>query len=394
MTRSVTQMEKMESKYEKRGVSSSKEEVHQATESLDKGAFPGGFCKAVAYPFDGDKVYLMHADGAGTKSSLAYLYWKETGDKSVFRGIAGDAFVMNLDDLLCVGALDFFVVSSTIGRNKRLIPGEIIKEIIEGTQEYIEMLRQFGAKVENAGGETADVGDIVRTLIVDSTFFTLMDKDRYVDASRIKDGLAIVGLSSFGRAKYEKEYNSGIGSNGLTFLRHELLSKKYEIFEESFDLGIDSNLVYAGEGGLMDPLEGTGLSLGKAMLSTTRTYYPIVRDAIKELGREIFGIIHCSGGGLVKSKKFSKRVKYVKNDLFLLNPLFHLLSKKSEMGEMFQVFNCGHRMEIYVDPRHSKTVIDIAKSYGVDAKVIGFTERSMKEENEVEITFEAKKYFY
>lgn len=369
------------STYEKRGASSQKEDVHAAVSALPPTLFPGAFCHAVADPFDpkSDQVYLHHADGAGTKSSLAYLYWRETGDASVFRGVAEDAVVMNTDDLLCVGAVGNLMVSSTIGRNKSLIPGEILKEIISGTQAFLEKLNGFGVNAVLTGGETADVGDLVRTLIVDATVSTRLDQKDFLDASKIKNGQSIIGLASFGQTTYETSYNAGMGSNGLTSARHELFKKDYaQKYPESFDPGLPMEVVYTGGHALTDPLPGTPLDMGKAVLSPTRTYLPVMRKVFAECRSAISGVIHCTGGGQTKCLKFGRGIHYVKDDLFSFPPLFQKLAEKTPLREMFQVFNCGHRLEIICDPGAEKTILDIAKSFRLEARKIGRTEPSKR----------------
>lgn len=367
----------MSSLYEKRGVSAQKEEVHAATAGLDRGLFPGAFCHGYPDPLDpkGEQVLLNHADGAGTKSSLAWLYWKETGDLSVFRGIAQDAVVMNTDDLLCVGAVDGYLLSSTIGRNKRLVPGEVLREIIHGTQAFVQLLNEHGCRTHFAGGETADVGDLVRTLIVDANITTRLTKRRFIDTARICPGLAIVGLASFGQAKYEVSYNSGIGSNGLTAARHELFHHDYWAkYPESVDPGLPENVLYQGAHRLTDTLPGTPLDWGRAVLSPTRTYLPIVREMLKEYASAIIGIIHCSGGGQTKCLKFGQRLRYIKDNLFPLPPLFAELKSRSPERDFWQVWNGGHRLEVYCDPRRADELIQIAASFGVEGRIVGRTE--------------------
>jgi phosphoribosylformylglycinamidine cyclo-ligase len=369
------------SRYEKRGVSSSKEDVHRAIRDLDKGIFPHAFCKVLPDIAGGDETYcnIMHADGAGTKSSLAYLYWKETGDLSVWKGIAQDAVVMNLDDLACVGALDGIVLSSTIGRNKNLVPGEVIASIIEGTEEFLDMLRQLGIGIWSAGGETADLGDLVRTIIVDSTVFCRMPRVRVVNNANIRPGDVIIGLESSGQATYEKGYNGGIGSNGLTSARHDVLNKTYAFrYTESFDDRIPDPLVYTGNKSLTDPTEVEGMDTGKLLLSPTRTYAPVVKNILERHFHDIHGMIHCSGGGQTKILHFVENIHVVKDDLFPLPPLFRLIREQSgaSLREMYQVFNMGHRMEFYVPELIAEEVIQISRSFGIDARIIGSCEPS------------------
>ncbi len=363
-------------RYDRRGVSSSKEEVHAAIHAVDKGLFPTAFCKILPDIADGDPEFcnIMHADGAGTKSSLAYIYWKETGDLSVWKGIAQDAIVMNLDDLLCVGAVDNILLSSTIGRNKNLVAGEVISEIISGTEEFLEAMRQLGIGIFSAGGETADVGDLVRTIIVDSTVFCRMNRSSVIDTQNIKAGDVIVGLSSFGQASYEKSYNGGIGSNGLTSARHDVFEKIYSLlYPESYDNRIPGNLIYTGKMKLTDPSEIPGLTIGKLLLSPTRTYAPVIKNVLKSLGRNIHGMIHCSGGGQTKVLKFAKDLHIIKDNLFPVPYLFSLIQEQSGTSwkEMYQVFNMGHRMEIYLPGGFAEDVISISKEFNIDAKVIG-----------------------
>ncbi len=360
----------------KRGVSSQKEDVHAAIARLDKGLFPKAFCKVSPDILNGDEDYcvVMHADGAGTKSSLAYAYWRETGDLSVWRGIAQDAIVMNLDDLLCVGVTDNILLSSTIGRNKRLVPGEVISAIIEGTEEVCAMLRGHGVNIQLTGGETADVGDLVRTVIVDSTVVARLPRRDVISNDRIAPGDVVVGLSSFGRASYESEYNGGMGSNGLTSARHDVFSKLVaERYPETYDGGIDSELVYSGSLGLTDAVEGSPLDAGCLVLSPTRTYAPVIREVLAQLGHGVHGLVHCSGGAQTKVLHFVENLRVVKDNLFATPPLFQLIQRESgtDWREMYQVFNMGHRMEVYLPEEHAQTVIDISRSYGVEAQVVG-----------------------
>lgn len=366
-------------KYNQRGVSASKEDVHKAISKLDKGLFPGAFCKIVPDMLAGDEKYctVMHADGAGTKSSLAYIYWKETGDISVWKGIAQDAIVMNTDDLLCVGATGPILLSSTIGRNKNLVPGEVISAIINGTEEVLEMLRQHGMEISSTGGETADVGDLVRTIIVDSTVTARMKRTDVIDNKKISAGDVIVGLCSYGRAKYESEYNGGMGSNGLTSARHDVFASEYrDKYPESYDPSVPRELVYAGKCKLTDKVSGVPVNAGKLVLSPTRTYAPVIIPVLKELRQHIHGIIHCSGGAQTKVLHFVDDLHIIKDNLFEVPPLFKLIQDVSgtSIKEMYKVFNMGHRMEIYLPENHAQAVIDIAESLGVEAKVIGRAE--------------------
>lgn len=371
----------MADRYDQRGVSASKEDVHKAIKSIDKGLFPKAFCKIVADHLTNDPAscLVMHADGAGTKSSLAYVYWKETGDLSVWKGIAQDAIIMNVDDLLCVGATGPIMLSSTIGRNKNNIPGEVIAAIIQGTEEVLEMLRKHGLEIFSTGGETADVGDLVRTIIVDSTVVSRMNRKDVIDNSRIQAGDVIVGLASSGQATYETEYNSGIGSNGLTSARHDVFSKEYaKKYPESFDPAISDDLVYTGKYSVEDVLPSTPLNLGKMVLSPTRTYAPVLVKVLKKLRSEIHGIVHCSGGGQTKILHFIEDVHIIKNNLFEIPPLFKLIHGLSGTGlsEMYKVFNMGHRMEIYLPEKFADQIIAVANGFGVEAKIIGRGEKS------------------
>lgn len=370
-----------EKRYNLRGVSASKDDVHKAIRNIDKGLFPKAFCKIIP-DFVGqhpDYCNIMHADGAGTKSSLAYVYWKETGDISVWRGIAQDAIVMNIDDLLCVGATDTISLSSTIGRNKNLIPGEVITEIISGTEEFLEKMRNHGIEIYSTGGETADVGDLVRTIIVDSTVFTRMKRSEIIDNSRIRPGDVIVGLASFGQADYEECYNSGIGSNGLTSARHDLLNRSVAIkYPESYDSLIPQDLVYSGGLNLTDETEIKGMNVGKLLLSPTRTYAPVMHKILKVFRNQIHGIIHCSGGGQTKILHYVENIHVVKDNCFPIPPLFQTIKQQSgsSLYEMYRVFNMGHRMEIYLDKEIAKKVISISESFGVEARIIGFCEKT------------------
>jgi len=370
-------------RYTQRGVSASKEDVHHAIKHLDKGLFPKAFCKIVPDLLAGDDSFctVMHADGAGTKSSLAYIYWKETSDLSVWKGIAQDAIIMNVDDLLCVGATGPITLSSTIGRNKNLIPGEVISTIIEGTEEVLEMLRQNGMQIHSTGGETADVGDLVRTIIVDSTVTARMKRADVIDNGRIQEGDVIVGLASFGQAKYEKEYNGGMGSNGLTSARHDVFYNEYsKKYPESFDASVPPSLVYSGKYRVTDTIPGVSINVGKLVLSPTRTYAPVVTSVLKELRGQIHGMVHCSGGAQTKVLHFIDQLHVVKDNLFEVPPLFKLIHECSgtEWKEMYKVFNMGHRMEFYLGEKHADRVIGISKSFGIDAKVIGRVEKSLQ----------------
>lgn len=380
-------------RYIQRGVSASKEDVHNAIKSVDKGIFPKAFCKIVPDYLGNDPLYcnIMHADGAGTKSSLAYIYWRETGDISVWKGIAQDALIMNIDDLLCVGATDNILLSSTIGRNKNLIPGEVISAIINGTNELCDELATLGVNIYPTGGETADVGDLVRTIIVDSTVACRMKRSEVIDNARIQAGDVIVGLSSSGQSSYEKEYNGGMGSNGLTSARHDVfahyLAKKYP---ESYDSSIPTDLVYSGQMKLTDEIEQLGIDAGKLVLSPTRTYAPVLSLIINQLGEKIHGLVHCSGGAQTKILHFlNDGLKVVKNNLFSVPPLFALIQNQSstDWEEMYKVFNMGHRMEVYLNPVDAQTVIDISRSFNIDAQIVGYVEQSDVRELVIESEF-------
>lgn len=365
-----------DSRYQQRGVSASKEDVHAAIQSIDKGLFPKAFCKIVPDLLAGseDHCLVMHADGAGTKSSLAYMYWKETGDLSVWKGIAQDALIMNIDDLLCVGATDNILVSSTIGRNKNLIPGEVIKAIIEGTEELMTELRDLGVGVYGTGGETADVGDLVRTIIVDSTVVCRMKRSDVINNANIQAGDVIVGLASFGQATYEKEYNGGMGSNGLTSARHDVFSKELATkYPESFDAAVPNELVYSGNRKLTEAVEGTPLDAGKLVLSPTRTYAPIVQQILSKYRDQIHGMVHCSGGAQTKVLHFVDNLQIVKDNMFACPPLFKMIQDSSgtPWQEMYKVFNMGHRMEVYCSPEIANDIIQISESFGVEAKIVG-----------------------
>ncbi|HRE76928.1 MAG TPA: AIR synthase-related protein [Flavobacterium sp.] len=369
-------------RYALRGVSAAKEDVHNAIKNIDKGLFPKAFCKIVPDYLTGDNDYclLMHADGAGTKSSLAYLYWKETRDISVWKGIAQDALIMNIDDLLCVGATDNIMLSSTIGRNKNLIPAEVISAIINGTEELIQELKSFGVTIHSTGGETADVGDLVRTIIVDSTVTARMKRSDVIDNANIQAGDVIVGLASFGQASYEKEYNGGMGSNGLTSARHDVFSKYLaEKYPESFDAAVPSDLVYSGQVKLTDEVENSPIDAGKLVLSPTRTYAPIIKTILEKYSpNEIHGMVHCSGGAQTKILHFIDNLHIIKDNLFPIPPLFKLIQEqsKTDWKEMYQVFNCGHRMELYVPAEIANDIIEISKSFNVDAQIVGRVEVS------------------
>lgn len=366
-------------RYQSRGVSAGKEDVHNAIKNIDKGLFPKAFCKIVPDYLTGDEDYciVMHADGAGTKSSLAYMYWKKTGDLSVWRGIAQDALIMNLDDLLCVGATGPILLSSTIGRNKNLIPGEVLAAIINGTEDLLAELRSYGIEIYSTGGETADVGDLVRTIIVDSTVICRMKKAAVISNDRIQPGDVIVGLASYGQAKYEKEYNGGMGSNGLTSARHDVFSKALASeFPESFDPNIPSELVYSGTKDLLDTVESSPIDAGKLVLSPTRTYAPIIKKMLENHRNEIHGMVHCSGGAQTKVLHFIDELHVIKDNLFPIPPLFEMIQQESGTSweEMYKVFNMGHRMELYVNEDIAKSLIQISESFGVEAKIIGRVE--------------------
>ncbi len=379
-------------RYNQRGVSASKEDVHNAIKNIDKGIFPKAFCKIIPDILAGDPEYcnIMHADGAGTKSSLAYIYWKETGDLSVWKGIAQDALIMNIDDLLCVGATDNILVSSTIGRNKMLIPGEVISEIINGTDELCEELKKMGVGAYPTGGETADVGDVVRTIIVDSTVTCRMKREDVISNHKIQGGDVIVGLSSSGQATYEKEYNGGMGSNGLTSARHDVFSNYLaEKYPESYNNTIPKDLVYSGNVKLTDQIDGLGIDAGKLVLSPTRTYAPVIKQILEKLRPQIHGMIHCSGGAQTKVLHFVENVKIVKNNMFPVPPLFKLIHEQSgtDWKEMYKVFNMGHRMEVYLAPEYAQEVIEISKSFGIDAQIVGYVEKLDKTELVIESEF-------
>ncbi|MBR0123496.1 MAG: phosphoribosylformylglycinamidine cyclo-ligase [Bacteroidales bacterium] len=369
------------SRYEQRGVSSSKEDVHNAIKNSSKGIFPNAFCKVIEDVMGKDKDYcnVMHADGAGTKSSLAYLYWKETGDMSVWKGIAQDSIVMNTDDLMCVGITDNILMSSTIGRNKNLIPGEVISAIINGNEEFIQEMHDLGVNIISTGGETADVGDLVRTIIVDTTVTARVKRSEIITNEKIQDGDVIVGLASFGQASYEKSYNGGMGSNGLTSARHDVFCKKYaEKYPETYDHDVPYNLIYSGSCKLTDPVNGIDRDMGKLVLSPTRTYLPVVNTILNELRNEIHGMIHCSGGGQTKILHFIDNLHVVKDNLFPTPPLFSIIQSQSgtDWMEMYKTFNMGHRLEIYIPHQFASQIINISRSYNIDAQIIGYCEHA------------------
>ena len=370
------------SKYDSRGVSFDKKEVHDAIKNIDKGLFPNAFCKIIPDLISGDDDYciVMHADGAGTKSSLAYAYWKETGDLDVWKGISQDSLIMNIDDLICVGAIDNIIVSSTIGRNKKLIPGDVIKTIIEGNENVISKLNSYGINVKSSGGETADVGDLVKTIIVDSTVVCRLKKEDVIDNSNIKAGNVIVGLASFGKTNYEDQYNSGIGSNGLTSARHDVFDKYLkDKFPETYDNSLSDDLIYSGSKKLTDKIEGTNLNAGQLVLSPTRTYAPVMKEIFSKINRKkINGLIHCSGGAQTKVMNFVDNKHIIKDNLFDIPPVFNLIQKESGTNwrEMYQVFNMGHRLEIYTDGNTADEIISICDSFSLEAKIIGRVEEN------------------
>ena len=369
-------------RYNLRGVSASKEDVHNAIKNIDKGLFPQAFCKIIPDYLTQDEEYciIMHADGAGTKSALAYMYWKETGDVSVWKGIAQDALIMNIDDLLCVGATDNILLSSTIGRNKNLIPAEVISAIINGTEELITELKKHGVTIHSTGGETADVGDLVRTIIVDSTVTARIKRADVIDNANIQAGDVIVGLASFGQATYETEYNGGMGSNGLTSARHDVFAKYLaEKYPESFDAAVPNELVYSGQTKLTDAVKNSPIDAGKLVLSPTRTYAPVIKKLLSKYNsNQIHGMVHCSGGAQTKVLHFVDNVHVIKDNLFPVPPLFQLIQEnsKTDWKEMYQVFNCGHRMEIYVPAEIAQDIIEISKSFNIDAQIVGRVEQS------------------
>ncbi len=385
-------------RYAQRGVSASKEDVHNAIKNIDKGLFPQAFCKIVPDHLTNDSDYclIMHADGAGTKSSLAYMYWKETGDISVWKGIAQDALIMNIDDLLCVGATDHIMLSSTIGRNKNVIPGEVLSAIINGTEELIDDLKGFGVTIHSTGGETADVGDLVRTIIVDSTVTARMPRNKVIDNANIQAGDVIVGLASFGQATYETTYNGGMGSNGLTSARHDVfghyLANKYP---ESFDAAVPKELVYSGQVTLTDAVENSPIDAGKLVLSPTRTYAPIIKTILERYTSDsIHGMVHCSGGAQTKILHFVEDLHIIKDNMFEVPPLFKLIQEQSntDWKEMYQVFNCGHRMELYVKPDVADAIIAISKSYNVDAQIVGRVETADSKKLTIQSAFGTFEY--
>ena len=386
-----------DARYNMRGVSASKEDVHNAIKNIDKGLYPKAFCKIVPDYLCGDEDYcnIMHADGAGTKSSLAYMYWKETGDLSVWKGIAQDAIAMNIDDLLCVGAVDNILLSSTIGRNKNLVPGEVISAIINGTEEWLEEYRKMGVNIYSTGGETADVGDLVRTIIVDSTVTCRMKREDVIDNANIKGGDVIVGLSSYGKSTYEEEYNGGMGSNGLTSARHDVFNNYLaEKFPESFDNAVPSDLVYSGDCKLTDVVEGVDIDAGKLVLSATRTYAPIVKKVLDKYRKQISGMVHCSGGAQTKVLHFVENLHVIKDNMFDVPPLFKLIQEQSgtSWDEMYKVFNMGHRFEFYVPQEIADDIIAISESFGVEAKIVGRCETN--EGNKLTINSEFGEFIY
>ncbi|CCG53258.1 Phosphoribosylformylglycinamidine cyclo-ligase [Flavobacterium indicum GPTSA100-9 = DSM 17447] len=385
-------------RYNLRGVSASKEDVHNAIKNIDKGLFPKAFCKIIPDYLTNDENYcvIMHADGAGTKSSLAYMYWKETGDLSVWKGIAQDALIMNIDDLLCVGATDNILLSSTIGRNKNLIPAEVISAIINGTEELITELKRHGVTIHSTGGETADVGDLVRTIIVDSTVTARMKRSDVIDNANIQSGDVIVGLASFGQATYESSYNGGMGSNGLTSARHDVFAKYLaEKYPESYDVSVPNDLVYSGQVALTDKVENSPIDAGQLVLSPTRTYAPVIKKILeKYTSKEIHGMVHCSGGAQTKVLHFVTNVHVIKDNLFPVPPLFQLIQEqsKTDWKEMYQVFNCGHRMELYVPAHIANDIIAISKSFNIDAQIVGRVEASDKAELTITSEYGTFKY--
>ncbi len=384
-------------RYDLRGVSASKEDVHNAIKNIDKGIFPLAFCKIIPDVLGGDTEYcnIMHADGAGTKSSLAYVYWRETGDLSVWKGVAQDSVVMNIDDLLCVGATDNILLSSTIGRNKNLIPGEVIAAVINGTQEFIDEMKDLGVNIISTGGETADVGDLVRTIIVDSTVTCRMRRDQVINNANIKGGDVIVGLASYGQATYEKSYNGGMGSNGLTSARHDVFAKYLaQKYPESYDKAVPEQLVYSGAKKLTDAVDGVDVNAGQLVLSPTRTYAPVIKRLLDTMRPQIHGMVHCTGGAQTKVMHFVENKHVIKDNMFAIPPLFKLIKEQSgtDWKEMYKVFNMGHRMEIYVAPQDAEKVIEVAQSYGIDAQVIGHVEDA--ECNRLTIRSEAGTFEY
>ncbi len=386
-----------DSRYSKRGVSSQKEDIHAAIKNIDKGLYPKAFCKIIPDLLGGDPDYcnIMHADGAGTKSSLAYVYWKETGDMSVWKGIAQDAIVMNLDDLICVGAYNNIMLSSTIGRNKKLIPGEVISAIINGTEEFLEKLRNLGIGIYSTGGETADVGDLVRTIIIDATITARMERENVISNHNIREGDIIVGLASSGQTSYEDQYNSGMGSNGLTSARHDVFGKYLaEKYPESFDPSLPEDLLYSGKMELTYPVDGLIIDMGRLVLSPTRTYAPVVKKITEAMRSQIHGMVHCSGGGQTKILHFVDNLHVVKDKLFPLPPLFKIIHEQSgtKWKEMYQVFNMGHRFEIYTDEKNADEIISIASSFNLEAQVIGYCEKSNKRRLTIKSKFGSFEY--
>ena len=384
-------------RYNLRGVSASKEDVHEAIKNVDKGLFPKAFCKIVPDLLSASEEHcvVMHADGAGTKSALAYMYWKETGDLSVWKGIAQDAIVMNLDDLLCVGSVDNILLSSTIGRNKNLIPGTVIKELIEGTEAFLAHMRKHGVGIYSTGGETADVGDLVRTIIVDSTVTARLKRSEVIDNANISDGDVIVGMESFGQATYETEYNGGMGSNGLTSARHDVFSKYLATqYPESYDHSVPSDLVYSGNMKLTDATSIEGVDAGKMVLSPTRTYAPVIQKVLENHRSKIHGMVHCSGGAQTKVLHFVDNLHIIKDDMFDVPPLFRMIQEQSKTPwhEMYKVFNMGHRMEVYTDTKTAEEVIAISKSFGIDAKIIGHCHASEGKSLRIESEFGSFNY--
>lgn len=369
----------LNNRYQQRGVSAKKEDVHNAIKNIDKGLYPQAFCKIIPDFLGNDEAFcnIMHADGAGTKSSLAYIYWKETGDINVWKGIAQDAIVMNTDDLACVGATDNFLLSSTIGRNKRLISGEVIAAIIEGTEEFVDNMRKHAINIHTTGGETADVGDLVRTIIVDSTVTCRIKRDEIISNDKINAGDVIVGLASYGKATYENEYNSGMGSNGLTSARHDIFSKIIaNKYPESYDTMLPEQYVYCGSQILTNPIANTGLNIGQLVLAPTRTYLPVIKAILNEIKPHIHGMIHCTGGGQTKILHFINNLHIIKDNLLTIPPLFNLIQQESQANwqEMYQVFNMGHRMELYLPAQHADNIIKIASQFNIDAQIIGYCE--------------------
>ena len=390
-------MSSSDNRYNLRGVSAQKEDVHNAIKNVDKGLFPKAFCKIVPDYLTNDEEYclVMHADGAGTKSSLAYMYWKETGDLSVWKGIAQDALIMNIDDLICVGATDNIMLSSTIGRNKNLIPGEVLSAIINGGEELLKELKEFGITIHSTGGETADVGDLVRTIIVDSTVTARLKRSEVIDNANIKAGDVIVGLESFGQATYEKEYNGGMGSNGLTSARHDVFDKYLaQKYPESFDPAVPEDLIYSGSKKLTDAVADVTLDAGKLVLSPTRTYAPIIKKILKDHAKNVHGMVHCSGGAQTKILHFVEGLHIIKDHLFEVPPLFKMIQEqsKTDWREMYQVFNCGHRMELYVPKEIADDIIAISKSFNVNAQIVGRVESS--EKKKLTITSEYGEFVY